>query len=161
MGADKKAKTPKILILASLSGGYAGADAVGQIRAEYAANTYVLPIVSAAMFPEDFYLRAFERGIDAIIVMFSGTDCPFKGAAERAAEIINHVYARMKERGLDTRRLRLVAICTVCTKPFLKEVNDMNSVLQEIGPVERELSAALPGAAAAQESQPHEAGPDG
>jgi coenzyme F420-reducing hydrogenase delta subunit len=136
-----RTETPKILILASLSGGYAGADAVGQLRAGYAANAYVLPIVSAAMFPEDFYLRAFERGIDAIIVMFSGTDCPFKGASERAAEIINQVYARMKERGLDPRRLRLVAVCTVCTKAFLKEVNDMNSVLQELGPIDRELSA--------------------
>ena len=141
METDAEATTPKILILASLSGGYAGANAVGQVRAEYPANTYVLPIVSAAMFPEDFYLRTFERGIDAIIVMFSGTDCPFKGAAERAAEIIDHVYPRMKERGLDTRRLRLVAICTVCMKPFLKEVNEMNSVLQEIGPVARELPA--------------------
>ena len=101
------------------------------------------------MFPEDFYLRAFERGIDAIIVMFSGTDCPFKGGTERAAEIINHVYARMKERGLATRRLRLVAICTVCMKPFLKEVNEMNSVLQEIGPIDRELSAGFPAAAPA------------
>ena len=160
MGADVEAKTPKILILASLSGGYAGANAVGQVRAEYPANTYIFPIVSAAMFPEDFYLRAFERGIDAIIVMFSGTDCPFKGATERAAEIINHVYARMKERGLDTRRLRLVAICTVCVKPFLKEVNEMNSVLQEIGPIDRELSAGFPATAPATEGQEHEAGPD-
>ena len=141
MGTDPNSRPPKILILASLSGGYAGADAVGQIRGAYPANTYVLPMVSAAMFPEDFYLRAFERGIDAIIVMFSGTDCPFKGAAERAAEITNRVYARMKERGLDTRRLRLVAICTVCTKPFLNEVNAMNSVLEEIGPVAGELAA--------------------
>jgi len=27
---------------------------------------------------------------------------------------------------MDIRRLRLAAICTVCVKPFLKEVNQMN-----------------------------------
>jgi F420-non-reducing hydrogenase iron-sulfur subunit len=129
----------KILILATLSGGYAGANSVGQLHTDYATNVYVLPVVCPAMFSEDFYLRTFERGIDAILVMFSGTDCPYKGGAERTAEIINNVYPMMTERGLDTRRLRLVAICTVCTKPFLKEVSEMNVLLEGIGLVRDEL----------------------
>jgi coenzyme F420-reducing hydrogenase delta subunit len=130
----------KILILATLSGGYAGADAVGQIHTDYASNTYILPVISPAMFSEQFYLGAFQRGIDAIIVMYSGTDCPYKGAAERTATIVNQTYPLMTERGIDTRRLRLVAICTVCTVPFMKEVRQMNELLDEIGPVSRELS---------------------
>jgi coenzyme F420-reducing hydrogenase delta subunit len=103
MGSDAKTK---ILILATLSGGYAGADSVGQLHTDYASNTYVLPVLSPAMFAESFYLDAFERGIDAIIVMYSGTDCPYKGAAERTAKLINQTYILMKERGIDTRRLR-------------------------------------------------------
>ena len=133
----------KILILATLSGGYAGADAVGQLHASYAPNTYVLPVVCPAMFPEDFYLRAFERGIDAVLVMYSGTDCPYKGGAERTAQLINKVYPLMTERGIDTRRLRLVAICTVCTSAFMREVAQMNQTLAEIGPVRNELAAAV------------------
>jgi hypothetical protein len=46
----------------------------------------------------------------------------------------------MQERGIDTRRLRLAAICTVCTKPFLKETNQMNELLQGIGFVKDELA---------------------
>jgi coenzyme F420-reducing hydrogenase delta subunit len=131
----------RILILASLSGGYAGANAVGQLHADYACNTAVLPMMSPSMFSEQFYLRAFEKGIDAIVVMYSGTDCPYKGASERTAQIINQTYPHMKARGIDTRRLRLVAICTVCTTPFLREVAQANSLLQEIGPVRDELAA--------------------
>lgn len=134
----------KILILATVSGGYAGADSVGQLHTDYPANVYVLPVVCPAMFPEDFYLRTFVQGIDAILVMYSGTDCPYKGGAERTAVIINNVYPLMSQRGIDTRRLRLAAICTVCTRPFLNEVNQMNQVLQEIGPVRKELSAQVP-----------------
>ncbi len=132
----------KILILATLSGGYAGADSVGQLHASYAPNTYVLPVVCPAMFSEDFYLRAFERGVDAILVMYSGTDCPYKGGAERTAQLINRVYPLMTERGINTRRLRLVAICTVCTSAFLREVAQMNQTLAEIGPIQAELAAA-------------------
>ena len=140
----REAHKPKILILATLSGGYAGADSVGQLHTAYAANTYVLPVRSPAMFPEAFYLRTFERGIDAILVMYSGTDSPYKGDADRTAALINRVYPLMKARGIDTRRLRLVAICTVCTKAFLKEVTQMNELLQTIGPVKSELAAQSP-----------------
>ncbi len=132
---------PKILILATLSGGYAGADAVGQLHTDYAANTYILPVLCPSMFPSQFYLRAYERGIDGIIVMYSGTDSPFKGGPERTAQLINQTYPQMKARGIDTRRMKLAAICTVCTKPFQKEVRLMNEVLEEIGYVKDEINA--------------------
>jgi coenzyme F420-reducing hydrogenase delta subunit len=142
MATGSTSEDTKILILAALSGGYLGADAVGQQHASYAPNTYILPVICPAMFPEAFYLRAFERGIDAILVMYSGTDCRFKGGSERTAQLINNVYPLMTERGIDTRRLRLVAICTVCTAAFQREIRQMNEVLSEIGPVRVELAAA-------------------
>jgi len=139
MSATTKDATPRILILATLSGGYRGADATGQAHWEYSPNTYLLPVRTAAMFPSQFYLDAFQRGIDGIIIMYSGTDCPYKGAPERAAQIVNETYGLMKQRGLDVRRLRLVAICTVCLRPFLKEIQNMTALLEEIGPVDRSL----------------------
>ena len=142
MGTDNQSTAPKILRLATLSGGYAGADSVGQLHTDYASNVFILPTVCPAMFPEEFYLRTLAKGFDAILVMYSGTDCPYKGGAERTAEIVNRVYPLMKERGIDPRRLRLTAICTVCTKPFLKEVDQMNELLRGIGPVRDELAKA-------------------
>jgi coenzyme F420-reducing hydrogenase delta subunit len=141
MAAASMSENTKILILATLSGGYPGADAVGQIHASYAPNTYILPVVCPAMFPEDFYLRIFERGIDAVLVMYSGTDCAYKGGSERTAQLINKVYPLMTTRGINTRRLRLVAICTVCTAAFQREIRQMNEVLAEIGPVRTEMAA--------------------
>jgi F420-non-reducing hydrogenase iron-sulfur subunit len=134
---------PKILILATLSGGYAGADSVGQLHADYPTNSYILPVLCPCMFPEEFYLRCFEQGIDAILVMYSGTDSPYKGGPERAAMLVNQTYPLMKERDIDTRRLRLAAICTVCTKPFLKEVKQMDTLLDGIGYVRDEMASAV------------------
>jgi hypothetical protein len=54
----------------------------------------------------------------------------------------------MKAQGIDTRRLKLAAICTVCTKPFLKEVQQMDALLQGIGYVKDEIKVAV------QEAQP-------
>lgn len=136
-----QSQQPKILILGTLSGGYAGADSTGQSHMEYPPNTYILPVMSPVMFPSEFYIRAFENGIDGIIVMYSGTDSPYKVEAKGTAKLINGAYALMKEYGIDIRRLRLAAICTVCVKPFLKEVNQMNDLLKGIGFVKDELAA--------------------
>ena len=143
MDINTVTKKPKILILATISGGYAGADAVGQLHADYPTNTYILPVLCPSMFPPEFYLRTYEKGIDGIIVMYSGTDSPYKGGPERTAQLINQTYPLMKERGIDTRRLKLAAICTVCTKPFLKEVKMMDDLLEGIGFVKNELQAAV------------------
>ncbi|MBN2148137.1 MAG: hydrogenase iron-sulfur subunit [Anaerolineales bacterium] len=141
MEQTARAKEPKILILATLAGGYAGADSTGQVHAEYPANTYILPIMCPVMFPPEFFVRAFERGIDAIMIMYSGTDSPYKVEADGTADLVNRTYALMKTRGIDTRRLRLAAICTVCVKPFLKEVNQMSDLLKGIGFVKDEITA--------------------
>lgn len=136
-------KQPKILILGTLAGGYAGADSTGQSHLDYPANTYILPIMCPCMFPPEFFLRTLECGIDGIIVMYSGTDSPYKVEADGTAQLINRSYELMKERGIDIRRLRLAAICTVCVKPFLKEVNQMNDLLKGIGFIKDELAAQV------------------
>ena len=139
MDVQSNNKKATILILATLSGGYAGADAVGQLHVDYPSNTYILPVLCPSMFAPEFYIRAFKRGVDGILVMYSGTDSPYKGGPERTAQLINKTYPMMKDLGIDTRRLKLAAICTVCTKPFLKEVRQMDELLQGIGPVKDEI----------------------
>jgi coenzyme F420-reducing hydrogenase delta subunit len=120
---------PKILILATDACAYPGADNAGQIHAAYPTNTSIVRVPAPVVFPEEFYLSCFEKGIGGIIVMSCGHECPYEGAYDRLAKRIAAVHQKMKERGLDTNRLRLCAICTVCSRAFLKEVNQMNELL--------------------------------
>ena len=110
MGAAKD--TGKILILAEDACAYPGADATGQGHMSYPANTYILRVKASVLFPEKFYLDCFDKGIAGIIIMSCGVETPYPGAYEALAKRIDRVYALMKERGLDIRRLRLTAICT-------------------------------------------------
>jgi len=128
----------KILILATENCAYPGANSVGQAHASYPANTYILRVRSPVLFPEHFYLDCFKKGISGIIIMSCGEECPYEGAYRALAKRLDRVYKMMKERNLDLRRLRLTAICTVCNRAFLKEVNDMNTLIREIGPPEYE-----------------------
>jgi F420-non-reducing hydrogenase iron-sulfur subunit len=139
--ADERAT--KVLVIATLLCSYPGIDATGQAHMEYPPNTYVIPTPDPVMFPESFYLYCFEKGIDAILIASCGTDSPYIGSYDQLAARIGATYARMKERGLNIRRLKLTAICSVCTKAFVKEINDMEAVLAEIGPVDRQAAAAV------------------
>jgi len=129
MPANPAAEAPKILILATSACAYPGADNVGQIHAEYPANSFVLKVPDPVLFPEPFYLRCFRKGIGGILVMSCGHECPYPGAYQALSDRIARTHRRMAEEGLQTQRLRLCAICTVCSKAFLKEVQQMNQLL--------------------------------
>lgn len=140
---NDSAKPGKILILATESCAYPGADAVGQAHLSYPANTYILRVKAPVLFPETFYLDCFHKGISGIIIMSCGVECPYEGAYDALAKRIDRVYQLMRQHGLDVRRLRLTAICTVCTRAFIKEVNDMNELIKQLGPpgTETEMQA--------------------
>lgn len=139
MEAEKYAG--KILILATESCAYPGADAVGQGHQSYPANTYLLRVKDPVLFPEKFYLDCFDKGIAGIIIMSCGVESPYPGSYEALARRIDRVYPLMKAKGLDIRRLRLTAICTVCTRAFVNEVRQMNDLVSELGPPGRERPA--------------------
>ena len=128
-----KPKTNRILVLATISCAYPGADTVGQSHIDYPDNVFVLRVPAPVLLPAEFYLRSFEKGIGGIIVMACGTDCPYEGAYQQLAARVDGLYRPLKERGIDPRRIRLTAICSVCSAAFLKEVNQMNGLLQQSG----------------------------
>jgi coenzyme F420-reducing hydrogenase delta subunit len=134
---------PRILVLATEKCAYPGADAVGKAHQEYGANISILRVPAPVLFPEDFFLRCYAKGIDGILIAACGSDCPYHGAYDRLAQRIDLLTGKMKQAGLGIARLRLTAICTVCIKAYLKEVNQLNEALLALGPVERELAWKL------------------
>jgi coenzyme F420-reducing hydrogenase delta subunit len=139
---DACASKQPILILATEDCAYPGANSVGQAHQNYPDNTYIIRTPAPALFPERFYLDCFDKGIAGIIVMSCGVECPYEGAYKALAQRVDNIYPLMKEKGLDIRRLRLTAICTVCNRAFLNEVNQMNQVVAELGPPGSEARAA-------------------
>ncbi len=134
MSPQAKKQDNKILILATETCAYPGADSVGQSHSTYPSNTYILRVRAPVLFPESFYIDSFKKGISGIIVMACGEECPYEGAYKALAKRLDGVYKQMKSIDLDMKRLRLTAICTVCNRAFLNEVNQMDKLVQELGP---------------------------
>jgi F420-non-reducing hydrogenase iron-sulfur subunit len=140
VSASSGSAQPAILVLVATSCADPAADAVGQAHLHYAPNTYLLRVPSPVLFPDQFYYDCFDKGFAGIIIMSCGHECPYPGAFERMTRRADRVKLGLKERGIDPARFRLTAICTVCTKAYLKEIADMNA---RVG-----VPAAAPAAAA-------------
>ncbi|MBT3487643.1 MAG: hydrogenase iron-sulfur subunit [Desulfobacula sp.] len=134
MSPQTKKQHNKILILATETCAYPGADSVGQAHSTYPANTYILRVRAPVLFPESFYIDCFKKGISGIIVMSCGEECPYEGAYKALAKRLDSVYKKMKAMEIELKRLRLTAICTVCNRAFLNEVKQMDQLVREIGP---------------------------
>ena len=134
MSPQAKEQQNKILILATETCAYPGADSVGQAHSTYPANTYILRVRAPVLFPESFYIDCFKKGISGIIVMSCGEECPYEGAYKALATRLDSVYKKMKAMELDLKRLRLTAICTVCNRAFLNEIKQMDQLVHELGP---------------------------
>lgn len=134
---------PKILVLATEKCAYPGADAVGKAHQEYPSNVYIVRVLSPVVFPENFFLRSYAKGIDGILIAACGSDCPYHGAYDRLAARIDRLASAMNAGGLGIERIRLTAICTVCIKAFLKEIALMGDHLNRLGPVDTQLASRL------------------
>ncbi len=122
------------MILATETCAYPGANSVGQAHMSYPANVFILRVRAPVLFPEKFYIDCFKKGISGIIIMSCGEECPYEGAYHALAKRLDRVYQMMKKLNIEIGRLRLTAICTVCNRAFMNEVNQMNKLVKELGP---------------------------
>ena len=128
---QKQKYSQKVLVITTVSSSYPGADSAGAAHKKYTEDALIIRVPDPAMLKPEFYIRAFEKGFGGIIVASGGTDSPFKNIQEKISKMIDKTYELMQERGIDYNRLKLIAICTVCSEPFVKAVNEMHEIAKQ------------------------------
>jgi len=128
IGNQKKAKN-KILLITMARSSYLAADALGQLHLSYPADVYIIKTLYPGILPPYFYLDSFDKGVDGIIIAAAGADCPIEDSYKQLAENIRICHSKMTEKNQNVKRLRLTAICSVCTNALLKEINMMSELI--------------------------------
>ncbi|HRU38692.1 MAG TPA: hydrogenase iron-sulfur subunit [Candidatus Goldiibacteriota bacterium] len=119
----------KILLVTMARSSYLAADALGQLHLEYPADVYIIKTLYPGILPSYFYLDSLDKGIDGIIIAAAGADCPVEESYKQLAENVRIAHAKMTEKKQNVKRLRLTAICSVCTNALLKEINMMSEFI--------------------------------
>ncbi len=126
---------PRILVFSTNNISDPGIDLAGSAHMHYSPGVNVIGLPCTSGIRPSWILRALEAGFDGVFVASDGDECAFlDDCAKRSSRIVGEAQAAMKERGLDATRLRMAAICSVCSEPFTRHVQQFSQALADLGP---------------------------
>ena len=105
------------------------------MRLQYSPNIHIIRTPCTGKLEVEYFLRAFERGADGILVAGceEGT-CHFISGNLIAKRRVNYTRDLLTEIGLEKERLRMINIGAADARPFVEILLDMEKTVRELGP---------------------------
>jgi F420-non-reducing hydrogenase iron-sulfur subunit len=126
---------PRILVFSTNNISDPGIDLAGNSHMHYSPGVNVIGLPCTSGIRPSWILHALETGFDGVFVASDGDECAYlHDCAKRSSAIVASAQATMRERGIDPQRLRLAAICSVCSEPFTRHVQGFSAALADLGP---------------------------
>jgi len=125
-------KVPKILVFSTEKISDPAIDLAGLLKMHYPPTVYIISIPCSSAVKSKWILHAFEKGFDGVFIAADGTDCPYsETCTDNTAQIIKQTHELMKEKGIKPERLKMAAICSVCSEPFVKHMKTFAEYLSQ------------------------------
>jgi len=116
---------PKILVFSTEKISDPAIDLAGLLKKHYPPTVYTINVPCSSAIKSRWILHAFEKGFDGVFIAADGTDCSYsETCTKRTGEVVQRTHELMKEKGIDPAKLRMAAICSVCTDPFVKHMKN-------------------------------------
>ena len=126
---------PRILVFSTNNISDPGIDLAGSSHMHYTPGVMVMPMPCTSGIKPAWIAHAIERGFDGVFVASDGDECAYlPDCAKRSSRIMAVAQKAMTEQGIEGTRLRMAAICSVCSEPFTKHVTTFSSALAALGP---------------------------
>ena len=123
-------KSAKILVFSTEKISDPAIDMAGLLKLHYPPTVYTISIPCSSGVKTRWILHAFEKGFDGVFIAADGSDCPYgESCTEKTGKIISRTQEQMKKRNIETARLRMAAICSVCSESFVKQMKSFNEYL--------------------------------
>ncbi len=120
----------KILVFSTEKISDPAIDMAGLLKLHYPPQVYTIAVRCSSGIKPRWIMRAFEQGFDGVFIAADGTDCSFgESCTEKTGAIVEKTHIMMKEKGLEPARLRMAALCSVCSEAFVKQVKSFNELL--------------------------------
>jgi len=125
-------KAPKILVFSTEKISDPAIDLAGLLKQHYPPTVYTINVPCSSGIKPRWILYAFEQGYDGVFIAADGTDCPFsETCTENTGKIVGETHKLMKEKGIEPSKLKMAAICSVCSESFVKHMKNFVNALSE------------------------------
>lgn len=127
MSEDKK---PKILVFSTDKISDPGIDQAGLRKIHYSPEVYTISLPCSSGVKPKWILHAFEKGFDGVFIAADGHECSYSAKCpEHTNKIIEDAQVLMREKGIDPKRIRMAALCSVCAEPFASHMENFAKIL--------------------------------
>jgi F420-non-reducing hydrogenase iron-sulfur subunit len=100
---------------------------------DYSTSVQVINLPCSSGINPKWILHALTAGFDGVFIAADGTDCPYlPDCTDRTAKIVQRAQDLIKENELDPRRLKMAAICSVCSESFVSYMEKFHKSLSEL-----------------------------
>ena len=123
-------KSARILVFSTEKISDPAIDMAGLLKLHYPPTVYTITLPCSSGIKPSWILHAYERGFDGVFIAADGSDCVFgESCTEKTGTLVADTHERMKAESLDPARLRMAAICSVCSEAFVKQIRSFNEYL--------------------------------
>jgi len=124
---------PRILVFSTNSISDPGIDLVGSAHMHYQPGVVTIPVPCSSGIRPSWVLHAIEAGFDGVFIAADGTDCAFvPDCTKRTAKVVDDAQKLLKDHGHDPRRLKMAAICSVCSESFVSHMAKLSADLEQL-----------------------------
>ena len=125
---------PKILVFACNWCTYAGADLAGTSRLQYPPNVRVLRVPCSCRVNPQFVIRAFQRGIDGVLVAGCHPgDCHYTTGNYYARRRMTLLFSMLDYLGIEKERTRVEWVSAAEGQKFAAVMNDFVETITRMG----------------------------
>lgn len=120
----------KILVFSTEKISDPAIDMAGLLKLHYPPQVYTIAIPCSSGVKPRWILKALENGFDGVFIAADGSDCSHgETCTEKTGAIVGKTHNIMKEKGIDPARLKMAALCSVCSESFVKQIRSFNEYL--------------------------------
>jgi len=124
---------PRVLVFSTNAISDPGIDLAGSSHLHYSADVVVIPLPCTSGIKPGWILYALRHGFGGVFIAADGEECGYlPDCAARSARITARAQELMADAGIDGRRLKMAAICSVCAEPFARQVRGFTAELSAL-----------------------------
>ena len=126
-----KTFNPRILVFSTDKISDPGIDQAGLRKIHYSPSVYVISLPCSSGVKPKWILHALEKGFDGVFIAADGHECSYSSrCADHTNQIILDSQALMAEKGINPKRIRMAALCSVCAEPFVNHMENFGKILR-------------------------------
>jgi F420-non-reducing hydrogenase iron-sulfur subunit len=123
-------KSARILVFSTEKISDPAIDMAGLLKLHYPPTVYTIAIPCSSGIKSRWIMHAFDKGFDGVFIAADGSDCPYgESCTEKTGRLVQNTHILMKEKNIEPARLRMAAICSVCSETFVKQMRSFNEYL--------------------------------